>query len=161
MTCTEVDINFFSNCPHHKLTTSAADFFFYINLYKIWTIWSSYQFVLGTNQVGFEEQTSVTVNFCDRCITWHSVTGSFCHTTRDDFRFAPSQWDTSLQSNAVSHWLGANLESASNAVSHWLGANLESAMYNCNLCVQLVTELLVQGTTWCWERDKPLPVMVS
>ena len=30
---------------------------------------------------------------------------------RADFRFAPSQWETSLQSNAVSHWLGANLES--------------------------------------------------
>ena len=29
-----------------------------------------------------------------------------------DSRFAPSQWDTSLQSNAVSHWLGANLEPA-------------------------------------------------
>ena len=29
-----------------------------------------------------------------------------------DSRFAPSQWETSLQSNAVSHWLGANLESA-------------------------------------------------
>ena len=26
--------------------------------------------------------------------------------------FAPSQWETSLQSNAVSHWLGANIESA-------------------------------------------------
>ena len=25
---------------------------------------------------------------------------------------APSQWDTSLQSNAVSHWLGVNLESS-------------------------------------------------
>ena len=33
---------------------------------------------------------------------------------RDDSRLAPSQWETSLQSNAVSHssWLGANLESA-------------------------------------------------
>ena len=29
-----------------------------------------------------------------------------------DSRLAPSQWETSLQSNAVSHWLGANLESA-------------------------------------------------
>ena len=29
-----------------------------------------------------------------------------------DYRFAPSQWDMSLQSNTVSHWLGANLESA-------------------------------------------------
>ena len=26
--------------------------------------------------------------------------------------FAPRQWETSLQSNAVSHWLGTNLESA-------------------------------------------------
>ena len=29
-----------------------------------------------------------------------------------DSRLAPSQWDPALQSNAVSHWLGANLESA-------------------------------------------------
>ena len=32
--------------------------------------------------------------------------------TTADFRLAPSQWETSLQSNAVSHWLGANLKSA-------------------------------------------------
>ena len=32
--------------------------------------------------------------------------------TRADSRLAPSQWETSLQSNEVSHWLGANLESA-------------------------------------------------
>ena len=31
---------------------------------------------------------------------------------RADSRFAPSQWETSLQSNAVSHWLSANLETA-------------------------------------------------
>ena len=31
---------------------------------------------------------------------------------RADSRFVPSQWETPLQSNAVSHWLGANLESA-------------------------------------------------
>ena len=30
---------------------------------------------------------------------------------RVDSRLAPSQWETLLQSNAVSHWLGANLES--------------------------------------------------
>ena len=60
---------------------------------------------------------------------------------RADSRLVPSQWETSLLSNAVSHWLGANLESAnrwqttsqwetslqSNTVSHWLDANLESA----------------------------------
>ena len=31
---------------------------------------------------------------------------------RADPRLAPSQWETSLQSNAVSHWLGAIIESA-------------------------------------------------
>ena len=36
-----------------------------------------------------------------------------CHRAhKADSRLAPSQWETSLQSNAVSHWLGANLESA-------------------------------------------------
>ena len=34
------------------------------------------------------------------------------YVSRVDSRFAPSQCETSLQSNAVSHWLGANLESA-------------------------------------------------
>ena len=33
---------------------------------------------------------------------------------RADSGFVPSQWETSLQSNAVSHWLGANLESSPN-----------------------------------------------
>ena len=31
---------------------------------------------------------------------------------RADSRFAPSQWETALLCNDVSHWLGANLESA-------------------------------------------------
>ena len=31
---------------------------------------------------------------------------------RADSRLAPSQWEASLQSNAVCHWLGANLGSA-------------------------------------------------
>ena len=35
-----------------------------------------------------------------------------------DSRLAPSQWETSLQDNAVSHWLGANLESALVSIGH-------------------------------------------
>ena len=31
---------------------------------------------------------------------------------RADSRFAPSQWETALLSNCVSHWLGTSLESA-------------------------------------------------
>ena len=35
-----------------------------------------------------------------------------CDAHRSDSRFAPSQWETSLQSNGVSDWLSTNLESA-------------------------------------------------
>ena len=38
----------------------------------------------------------------------------FSSNTRAGSGLGPSQWETSLQSNAVSHWLGANLESALN-----------------------------------------------
>ena len=41
-----------------------------------------------------------------------SLSAPLPYMARADSRFAPSQWETSLQSNAVSHWLGANLESA-------------------------------------------------
>ena len=41
------------------------------------------------------------------CIVYTFVVGS-----RADSRSVPSQWGLSLQSNVISHWLGANLESA-------------------------------------------------
>ena len=34
------------------------------------------------------------------------------HISRADSRFSPSQWETALLCNDISHWLGANLESA-------------------------------------------------
>ena len=38
---------------------------------------------------------------------------AFIWTNDDKFKdLLPSQWETALQSNAVSHWMGANLESA-------------------------------------------------
>ena len=42
---------------------------------------------------------------------WHNTRGAESIYTADP-RLMPSQWETSLQCNAVSHWLGANLESA-------------------------------------------------
>ena len=48
------------------------------------------------------------------CLLW-----IFWKHCRADFRLAPSQWETSLQSKVVSHWLGANLESA----LHWQCCN--------------------------------------
>ena len=41
---------------------------------------------------------------------------------RADYRLAPSQWETLLQSNPVSHWLGTNLESA---LPYFTGVALE------------------------------------
>ena len=35
-----------------------------------------------------------------------------CLPVRANYRFVPSQWETALLCNDVSHWLGANLESA-------------------------------------------------
>ena len=43
-----------------------------------------------------------------RLYRWFRFSVSSCS---GDSRLAPSQWETSLQSNAVSHWLGANLDS--------------------------------------------------
>ena len=49
-----------------------------------------------------------------RRIGWTHVTDSVHEHMKcmADSRTVPSQWETPLQSNAVSHWLGANLESA-------------------------------------------------
>ena len=41
---------------------------------------------------------------------------------RADSRFAPSQWEVALQSNDVSHWLGASLESALNVMRQHYGS---------------------------------------
>ena len=47
---------------------------------------------------------------CHFCIIQNNI---LIFTNRANSRFAPSQWETSLQSNAVTHWLGAeDLESA-------------------------------------------------
>ena len=76
---------------------------------------------------------------------------------RANSRLAPSQWEMSLQSNAVC-----------NDVSHWLGANLELSLnfnlLNFNLPVkhmlavgyQLITyELLARNTVRHWDMDRP------
>ena len=40
---------------------------------------------------------------------WH-VANLTCEMHRADSRLAPNQWETSLQTNTVSHWLGVNLK---------------------------------------------------
>ena len=52
---------------------------------------------------------------------FHPSYAMLCHTyIRADSRLATSQWETSLQSNSVSHWLGANLESSLYKTFHLL-----------------------------------------
>ena len=48
------------------------------------------------------------------CLVWANIwyVWSTVYQHQGWFRFAPSQWETLLQSNTVSHWMGANLESA-------------------------------------------------
>ena len=60
--------------------------------------------------------------------------------------FAPSQWQTSLRSNVVSHWLSSNLESAQDFINNilccietfWelIGSNGDCiySFLNCNTC---------------------------
>ena len=50
----------------------------------------------------------MSLKFTDVRLQLHLGAGKY----RADSRLALSQWQTSLQSNAASHWLGANLESA-------------------------------------------------
>ena len=53
------------------------------------------------------------VKSMDTVPIFRHITSKWRHLyNRTDSRFAPSQWEMSLQSNAVSNWLGANPESA-------------------------------------------------
>ena len=64
------------------------------------------------------------LRYVPHCLTHHKITywwhqhyklwksNNAVYSIRADSRLAPSQWETLLLSNAVSHWLGANLESA-------------------------------------------------
>ena len=69
------------------------------------------------------------------------------HMCRADSRFAPSQWGTALLCNAISHWLGANLESALHVsyVLHILEAGvMKDDTYFCWRWICIEDEI----TTW-------------
>ena len=53
------------------------------------------------------------------CHTTHNLVTEHSVTHRADSRFAPSQWETVLFCNDVSHWLGASLESALDTYRFW------------------------------------------
>ena len=54
----------------------------------------------------------LVIFFFQNSYAWYLYPLGFADYHRADSRFAPSQWETALLCNAVSHWLGASLESA-------------------------------------------------
>ena len=91
----------------------------------------------------FLHSTSVLSFYIEVVLTfsvWITPTLVSCSTYRVDSMIAPSQWKTSLQSNAVSHWLGANLESALTYVAIFWDfqgpMGLLPDTLNCGLCMR-------------------------
>ena len=65
---------------------------------------------------------------------------------RANSRLALSQWETSLQSNAVSHWLGANLESAQLCLPTTTESNDIGGSNDVDAATTVWT--LTEGTLW-------------
>ena len=62
----------------------------------------------------FKILSAKSANFVTSPVSWYHCTFAVrfmahYHFHKADSRFAASQWQTSLQSNGVSHWLGANV----------------------------------------------------
>ena len=55
---------------------------------------------------------AIDIHLRSVCVSFDGVGNAVNGKYRADSRLAPSQWETALQSNAISHWLAANLESA-------------------------------------------------
>ena len=83
------------------------------------------------HQVGTVYQCSLLRRHCANLV----------YTFMADSRLASSQWETSLQSNAVSHWLGANLESALYIV-HWYTCTMVASHIHASLIVYQGLQLL-------------------
>ena len=87
-----------------------------------------------------------------------------CSATNDDrgfsgdSRLAPSQWETSLHSNAVSYLLGANLKSALWLPREFHFMNCHKSLANdnafssCMTCIGVVSESDYR-TCLCWKED--------
>ena len=95
---------------------------------------------------------------------------------RADSRLASSQWETALQSNAVSHWLGANLESAlwthgctcawlwslDSGVDYGAVPDIPSCIFNVK-CAQKTAMIDWQSDWWPWWHNQyeQVPTQVS
>ena len=83
---------------------------------------------------------------------------SICHSAglvyRADSRFAPSQWETALLCNDVSHWLGARVESALNTwILHFAPSGVWVPYYSSRLTWTCWTSQVPQRYMWVPARD--------
>ena len=82
------------------------------------------------------------------CPKYMSVSVNFIWYYRADSKFAPSQWETSLQSNPVSRWRGANLESALYQIVSWAGSQHQSD--NISTVYNLIHPSRAMLHEWLW-----------
>ena len=108
-----------------------------------WSDWTKQVKELTTFSTDWSFVSQATLSTCGRrhanwlnpSISINSLIPGCCNlelvifklTPRADCRLAPSRWETSLQSNTVSHWLGVNLESTLHAKDKYL----EHVLWNC------------------------------
>ena len=92
---------------------------------------------------------SIKSNLCQMRTAMQRIT----HYYSDDSRFAPSQWETSLHCNDVSHWLGASLESAL-LLWHYVSAMASRIISNSTVCLPCLQERKHQNPHyWPFARD--------
>ena len=70
--------------------------------------WANNHWILQALQKNLYVLTRYNTNHKDVLVNQHQI--SFMHILRERFVYAPSQWETTLQCNVVSHWLGAYTE---------------------------------------------------
>ena len=64
---------------------------------------------------------------------------------RADSRFAPSQWETALLCNHISHWLGASLESALHRNSKSITISFALIQFLMNWLLSIFAQLCCDG----------------
>ena len=95
----------------HRSNTKVSDQCLIKFIWRIFAIISGFMTATAVYRVLFW-QPSFDQYEADTMPSIQMIQGMIQSKGSVDSRFAPSQWEMALQSNAVSHWLGANLESA-------------------------------------------------
>ena len=77
----------------------------------------------------------------------NGLSPAWCH-SRDRARYAPSQWETSLHCNDVSHWLAAHLDRSMHCISKPLLFTEPLGTHFSEILVKNVTSVIQQNETW-------------